>query len=228
MLNNPKLIIFDNDGVLIDSEIIWHKVNAIEMTRLGFPIKVEQSIDFFSNVTKDEFEKLMLQKFGKTLSDEDVIAIGRKTEESYPTELTAINGTPEVLQYLEQRHVKKCIASNGDNEYVNATLNLTNLVKYFQPDDIFTSTMVKNRKPAPDVFLKAAKHFNVNPTDCLVIEDHILGIAAAKAANIPVVGFLGASHAKNPRFRDLIHKANPTLIVQDMIELLNIFKKMFD
>lgn len=222
----PQLIIFDHDGVLIDSEIVWHQVNAAEMTRLGLPLTVEKSITLFSGISKDEFEKVMLQEFGKMLTPEDSMAINLKTENSYHEALKAVTEITQVLDYLEQKHIKKCIASNGDNEYVLTTLTITNLSTYFKPDQIFSSTMVKKGKPAPDVFLHAAQFFDVNPKDCLVIEDHPLGIKAAIAANMPVIGFLGGSQAKNPQVRERILKTEPTLTVNNAEELLTILKKL--
>lgn len=222
----PKLIIFDNDGVLIDSEIIWHRVNAVEMTRLGFPMTVDKSIKLFTGVTKESFEKIMMHEFGKTLSDNEVIAINQKTEDSYAMDLKAVKNISLVLDYIEQKNINKCVASNGDDDYVMAALKLTHLSQYFKSDHLFTLTKINKRKPAPDIFLHAAKYFNIQPQDCLVIEDHVLGIEAAKAANMPVIGFLGGSHAQNLWSHEKLLKAHPTIIVNDAIELLNILEKM--
>lgn len=221
-----KLVIFDNDGVLIDSDIVWHKVNTVEMNRLGFPMTLEKSIDLFTGISKDEFEKVMVGEFNKILSDDEIMTINKKTEESYDHELKAITGMSAVLDFLEQKNIMKCIASNGDNEYVQRTLDITNLSRYFNSQAIFTSAMAKNRKPAPDVFLQAADYFNVDPENCLVIEDHLLGIAASKAANMSVIGFLGASHLKNPRFRKRMLEANPMIIVDNAQELLDLIQDL--
>lgn len=186
----PQLIIFDNDGVLIDSDIAWHTINVREMTRLGFSITLEKSISLLTRSIREEFDNVMLQEYGKTISDIDKRAINQKTEDAYPTYLKPIKDIEKVLDYLEKRNVKKCIASNADNEYVISTLTIPNLLQYFKPDQIFSSPMVNNkRKPEPDVFLHAADNLKIAPKDCLVIEDHPLGIKAAKAANMPVVGF---------------------------------------
>lgn len=174
-----KLIIFDNDGVLIDSEII---------------------------------------------SETERKAINQKTEASYSSMLTPVKDITLVLDYLEANHIDKCVASNGDVDYMMRSLKLTGLNKYFKSDELFSGTLTNRRKPAPDVFLHAARHFNVDPKDCLVIEDHIMGIAAAKAAQMPVIGFLGASHTGSALHREELLKAGPTEIVNDALELLRILK----
>ncbi len=222
----PELIIFDNDGVLIDSEIIGHRVNATEMTRLGFPMTVEKSIELLTGITKDGFDKVMLKEFGKTMSDSDVMAMVKKIEDSFPADLKSVTGISQVMNYLEQKKIKKCIASSGANGYVVTTLTITNLVNYFKLDHIFSAPMHRG-KPAPDVFLNAARTLKVEPKDCLVIEDSVIGIQAAKAANMPVIGFLGGSHAQNPWYHDSILKANPTLIVESAVELLDRLKGTF-
>jgi HAD superfamily hydrolase (TIGR01509 family) len=222
----PELIIFDNDGVLIDSEIIGHRINALEMTRLGFPMTIEKSIELLTGITKDRFDKIMLQEYGKTMSDADVMNMIKKIEDSFPTDLKPIVEITQVLDFLEQNHIKKCIATSGAKDYVTTTLSITNLDNYFKPDQIFSSTMVNYKgKPAPDVFLLAAQHFRVNPKDCLVIEDSILGIEAAKAANMPVIGFLAGAHACSPWYRECILTAGPTIIIENAGELLHSLKK---
>lgn len=223
----PELIIFDFDGVLIDSEIIGHTINATEMTRLGFPITVEKSIELLTGITKDGFDKVMLEHYGKTLSDTEVMEIVSKIEGTFPSDLKSIVDIAEVLDYLEFKKIKKCIASNGGHEYVLSNLEITNLTSYFKPNQIVSAPKGKG-KPEPDVFLLAAQVFKVHPHECLVIEDSALGIQAAKAANMPVIGFLGASHAQNQLYRDYLLKSGPTQMVHCAIELLDELKNIYE
>lgn len=221
----PELVIFDFDGVLVDSEIIGHRINAVEMTRLGFPLSVKKSIELLTGITKNLFDKIMLQEYGKTISDIDLMPILRKIDEEIVTKVKPVTDITRVLDYLEQRSINKCIATNGADNYATSILTRTNLDKYFNLKQIFSATMVNYRgKPAPDVFLLAANHFQTEPKNCLVIEDGVLGIEAAKAANMPVIGFLGGSHAQSIWYRRHILKANPTIIVGNSIELLDILK----
>ena len=87
------------------------------------------------------------------------------------------------------------------------------MISYFNQDQIFNASMVKKGKPMPDLFLHAAKQSQVDATDCIVVEDSIVGIRAAKAANMYVIGFLGGSHAKSSWYRDCIARAEPDMIV---------------
>jgi len=223
----PKLIIFDNDGVLIDSEIVWHKINAAEMTRLGFPMTVEKSIELLTRGIEEGLKNVINSEYGKSPSDDELMAINLRTEESYSGNLMQVKDIKKVLDYLEEKNIKKCVASNGDSDYILTTLTITNLINYFKTDELFGVNLSIKRKPAPDIFLQAASHFNIAPKDCLVIEDHIMGIAAAKAAHMPVIGFLGASHTKY----DLHHKqmvdAEPTFIVNNSDELLDVLTQHF-
>lgn len=229
ILMKPKLIIFDFDGVLVDSEIIGHKIHAIEITRLGFSLTVEKSIELFTGITKTLFDEIMLREYGKTISDKDLLPIIKKIDDEIVTNVKSIVGIIQVLNYLVQREVNKCIATNGANNYVASTLVTTNLADYFSAEQIVSAKMVNYRgKPAPDVFLYAANHFKVAPEDCLVIEDSVIGIIAAKAANMPVIGFLGGSHAQNSCYLAQILKAAPTMIAGSSIELLDILKKIFE
>lgn len=225
---NIQLIIFDLDGVLIDSEILWHTINAEEMTKAGFNCTIEKSIELMSNSIKYGYDKVMLQEYNSVLPETIRKQINIKTEESYKESLKPIKNMAQVLSYLKLKKVKICIGSNADDAYVETTLKITGLDQYFGSNQIFTSERVKKRKPAPDIFLLAAQSIKIKPENCLVIEDHPLGIAAAKAANMQVIGFLGASHANNNIFYKEIIEAKPTKIIDGSLELLEILKSDYD
>jgi len=138
--------------------------------------------------------------------------------------LAPVENISLVLDYLELNHIQKCVASNGSKDYMLRTLTLTGLDKYFKPQELFSGTFPNRPKPASDVFLQAAYYFNVEPEDCLVIEDHIMGITAAKDAKMQVIGFLGASYPHSELHRKELLKADPTGIVENALELLSILK----
>lgn len=219
-----QLIIFDLDGVLIDSEILWHTINAEEMTKAGFNCTIEKSIEIMSDSLKLGYDQVMLQEYEGILPEEIRKQINIKTEESYKENLKPIKNIDQVLSYLSLKKAKICICSNADDAYVETTLKITKLDQYFAPNQIFTSERVKKRKPAPDIFLLAAESLKIKPGNCLVIEDHPLGIAAAKAANMQVIGFLGGSHANNNIFYKEIVDTKPTKIIYSSLELLEILK----
>jgi HAD superfamily hydrolase (TIGR01509 family) len=105
--------------------------------------------------------------------------------------LVVIKGIKEVLEQLE---TPICVASGSTPERLKHTLEITDLYKFFNSENIFSSIYVKNGKPAPDIFLHAAQKMGVAPKDCIVIEDSFNGVKAGKAANMTVLGFFGGSH----------------------------------
>lgn len=221
----PKLIIFDFDGVLVDSEIIGHRINASELTRFGFPLTVEKSIELLTGITKDIFDDIMLREYGKTVPDGDLRAMIEKIDHEIAAHVAPVPGIVQALNYLEEKNIKKCIASNGSNHYVSSILAHVNLGNYFTDSQIFSATMVNYKgKPAPDVFLLAAKHFQVLPQDCLVIEDSVLGIMAAKAANMPVIGLLHGAHTQSSWYYNQIFNVDPSMIVDSSVDLLDALK----
>lgn len=220
-----ELVIFDNDGVLIDSEIIWHQFFTKEMTRLGYTMSITQSLELFSSSHEKPIEEVLQKKYGLTNKEIDLSFIGNVTESSYSTLLKPVQDIQLVLDFIDSQKINKCIASNGDFEYIKNTLNITGLRQYFDDKCIFGVEDKKQRKPEPFVFMQAAKRFSVAPEQCLVIEDHALGILAAKKAKMKVIGFLGASHAQIDEHHHWIVNSQPNLIVNNSIELLEEVKK---
>ena len=135
-----------------------------------------------------------------------------------------MSGISQVIDYLVAEDVAKCIASNGLHEHIMISLDITKLDKYFSSNRIFSASMVKHGKPMPDLFLHAAKKMEVDTANCMVIEDSVVGIMAAKAAKMPVIGFLGGSHAKSNFYRKGIIEACPNMIANDAMELLEMLK----
>ncbi|QDP71231.1 HAD family phosphatase [Legionella israelensis] len=127
-----ELIIFDNDGVLIDSEIIWHQFCAAEMIRLGYPITVEQSLKLFSALSHEKtFADTLADEFGSSEIGLDFSKIGRETEANYPSLLKPVENIHQILNFLDNKKINKCIASNGNFDYIQSTLQITGLKKYF-------------------------------------------------------------------------------------------------
>lgn len=132
-----------------------------------------------------------------------------------------IEGIQQVIECVDQQKISKCIASNGDTPYVMRALELSGLNKYFNKEDIVSLSLVQQGKPAPDLFLYAAMLFDVDPSECLVIEDHPMGVYAAHAAKMPVIGFLGAPHSKSRGHREELMLSNPLKIIEDSQGLLD-------
>ena len=185
----PDLIIFDCDGVLVDSEVLSCRCLSGTLAAYGIDLGVDQALDLF---------------LGRSLSAvfEHYEALGRSIPEQFGSELKTairtafhsslgpIEGVSSVLKNLRIPH---CVASSSDIDRVSFSLSLTGLASHFETR-LYTSQMVKRGKPAPDLFLYAAEKMQVDPRRALVIEDSISGVRAGKAAGMTVWGFVGGSH----------------------------------
>ncbi|CAL7963779.1 conserved hypothetical protein [Gammaproteobacteria bacterium] len=220
------LLIFDCDGVLVDSEIISHRIGVYETAHFGDSITVEESIKTFTGLPDDEINRLLKEKYGEKISDDFFHDLKSKTTASYQDTLQPITNIHYVMQYLAANKIRKCIASNATPSQLNSSLAITRLDSYFKKEHIYSASMVKQGKPEPDLFLHAADQMKVKPKNCLVVEDSTTGIAAAKAAKMPVIGFLGGTHAKYSWYKDMIKKTKPWEIADDADALLNLLKKL--
>jgi HAD superfamily hydrolase (TIGR01509 family) len=186
----PELIIFDCDGVLIDSETMTCQVMAREFTAQGLPITADEIQRRYTGIpTIDiiaELEKLNGRKLPEDFSsyaEACVIAEYRKS-------LSAIEGVVETIAAL---HGRKCVASSSKPAKLCVGLIETGLFEHFYPD-IYSTALVPRGKPAPDIFLYAAKRMGVAPEGCVVVEDSVAGVNGARAAGMKVIGFAGGSH----------------------------------
>ena len=209
----PELIIFDCDGVLVDSEMIANRLLAKHLTRHGFPITPEQSRTRFIGYSMAKIISEVRDE-GVNLPDDFEPFLKSDDQAAFATELKAIPGVNEVLARLPYN---KCVASSGSPEKIRKNLTLTGLAEHFGPH-LFSAHSVKNSKPAPDLFLYAAAQFNVEPEKCLVIEDTTLGIEAGQAAGMSVLGFAGGSHC-DPAYVTRLEKAGPKKVFYQMSEL---------
>lgn len=126
---------------------------------------------------------------------------------------------------LDKLKIPKCVASNSSHHYVTQCLGLTQTLKYFNQDAIFSSNQVSNPKPAPDLFLFAAKKMGIKPENCIVIEDSLAGAEAATAAGMKVMMFLGGSHASFDWYRDRL-AIHDVPMLSSCEELLNAMQEI--
>jgi len=187
-----KLIIFDCDGVLVDSEIICSRIFAGMLTELGYKISLEDSIRKFTGMSDKTVRQYILDETSLALPENLTELTNQQILNTLEVELKPL--MLSILKMMKQKNIKICVASSSPRQRVLRSLEITKQNHYFQDDYIFTSAQVKNGKPAPDLFLFAAKQMGYQPKDCLVIEDSIAGIQAALAANMKVIGFLAGSH----------------------------------
>ena len=189
-----QLVIFDCDGVLVDSEYLANKVFTRALLNYGHSISIEDSIKRFTGVHEDRCREILMEE-AKLDIPEDYWALEQANLlKTFELELTPLLNP--FLEMLDELKIPKCVASNSSARHVLHCLELTETLKYFPKEAIFTSGLVAKPKPAPDLFLFAANQMGAHPNDCIVIEDSLAGAEAAKAAGMKVMIFLGGSHAR--------------------------------
>lgn len=213
------LVVFDCDGVLVDSEPIALSVLAEMLYLQGVAMADEDIADRFLGRSLRTVTEVVSREFGVGLPEDFPALLRRRLFERYETELRPMPGIERVLDALDTRHVRYCVASSSLPERIDKSLKVTGLIERFVPH-IFSASMVPSGKPAPDLFLHAARNMQVHPSDCLVIEDSPAGIAAAKAAGMRVFAFGGGGHAGNPALQSAIAALKPDGRFDAMDELL--------
>jgi HAD superfamily hydrolase (TIGR01509 family) len=209
-----SLLIFDCDGVLIDSEVIACRVDAECLTEVGFPTTAAFiQAEFVGLSSRTMFERFE-RDHGRKLPEDFPAALQRRLAAAFEGELEAIAGVTDTLPALG---VRKCVASSSHPERLRHTLGLTGLWPHFDPH-VFSASMVANGKPAPDLFLYAAAKMGAAPRDCAVVEDSRAGVAAARAADMRVLGFAGGSHC-GPDHAAMLREAGADIVFDDMRRL---------
>ncbi len=183
-------LILDCDGVLVDSELIAARVAAACFTKAGALISAAEMIERFAGVTATKVTETVFAEHGLTAppdaTDTRRVAIMAALE----LEVSAMPGADEALAAIAMR---KCVASSSHPDRLALILRVTGLAHHFGAD-IFSAVAVAHGKPAPDLFLFAAERMGAQPSHCLVVEDSVAGIAAAKAAGMAAIGFIGGGH----------------------------------
>jgi HAD superfamily hydrolase (TIGR01509 family) len=212
------LVIFDCDGVLVDSEVISCRAHAATLTRHGYPITEDQVFDRFLGRSMRQATLEVEAELGRSLPDDFHTQVYAEIFRSFAASLEA---TPYIVETLASITLPVCVASSGPPEKISASLNRVGLYGRFAPH-IFSAVQVKHGKPAPDLFLFAAEQMaeqmKVSPARCLVIEDSVSGIAAALAAGMTVLGYHGGSHCR-PGYAETLRAAGAAVAFDDMREL---------
>ena len=210
----PDLVIFDCDGVLVDSELLSCDCLAATLSRHGFRITRDEVMALFlgrsSSVVAEHFEARtgapLPERFG-----EDMRA---GLAECFTASLQRMPGIEEVIAALDRPY---CLATSSDPGRLSVTLSVTGLAELFR-DRTFTASMVKRGKPAPDLFLHAAAAMGADPARALVVEDSVPGVLAAKAAGMTVWGFVGGSHYGGRDGAGLLCEAGADRVFSEMAE----------
>lgn len=184
-----ELVIFDNDGVLVDSEPLANRILAAYLTELGYPTTYEESLRDYMGSAVHRVHDLIRERHGRTLPPDFNETLHTRTFDAFRRELRPVTGMADVLAELEASAVPYCLASSAGHERIRVALHTTGLAGSFSDERIFSSQDVGRGKPAPDLFLHAANAMGVDPRRCAVVEDSPLGVRAAVAAGMDVYGF---------------------------------------
>ncbi len=218
----PNLLIFDCDGTLVDSEYLYNSITARLLNTLGFEeYTPELCLELFAGHSWKTIQTMLKEKHGRNIPRNIVDLYIKEANQAMTTNLKPSAQASHVLEKAQKTR-KICVASNGERGNVLKSLRLTNLLPYFDENtQIFTKIQVKHPKPAPDLFLFAAQEMKTPPSKCLVIEDSITGVLAAKAANMNVIGFIGTAHTPEKAAQNL-KNAGADHICDRLIHILNI------
>lgn len=189
------LVIFDNDGVLVDSEPIANRILADYLTELGHPTTYEESVRDYMGSAVHRVHELVEKRSGERLPVDFDETLLRRTVAAFERELKPVPGVTDVLAQLTAHGVPYCVASSGSHERIRAGHLRTGLDEWFEDEWIFSAEDVGQGKPAPDLFLHAAERMGVPPEECLVVEDSPLGVRAGLAAGMTVFGYTGMTPA---------------------------------
>ena len=210
------LIIFDCDGVLVDSEIIAAEVESRLLTEAGYPIGVEEMGERFAGMTWQNILLTIEREASIPLSASLLDKSEKLLDARLARDVKIIEGVKLALSRLRRPY---CICSNSSAHRLDMMLGKVGLKEVFAPHVFSAKDLGPDRvKPKPDIFLHAAEQFGANPARTLVVEDSVHGITGARAAGMRVVGFTGASHSY-PSHADRLTEAGAETVISRMSEL---------
>lgn len=217
LTGRPDLVIFDCDGVLIDSEVLVCRLHAEELTRHGFPFTTAEVVRRFVGGTRPTMYAAIEAEHGRPIPAGYNDRLNERIAETFPTDLKAIEGVAEAMDALG---IPFCVASNAETAKLLLGLRMTGLHDRLAPH-IFSASDVPRPKPAPDLFLHAARTMGADPARCLVVEDSPTGVKAGRAAGMTVLGFCGGAHCA-PDHAERLIEAGAHRILGHMSELVGL------
>jgi HAD superfamily hydrolase (TIGR01509 family) len=208
------LVIFDCDGVLIDSELLSVRADVECLAEYGIDLSAEEILERYTGISMAGMLADLEMRYGRGLPD-----FARRHRERlrrlFGADLRAIPGVTAALDSLACR---VCVASSSTPERLRHALSLVGLLDRFDPN-IFSAAEVAHGKPAPDLFLHAADRMGITPQRCVVVEDSLPGVAAAVAAGMTAIGFTGGSHCR-PGHDARLAEAGAALVIERMARLM--------
>ena len=211
----PEVVIFDCDGVLVDSEVISLGVTRRMLAEAGLSLSDDETRKRFLGRRQDAVLRRVEAELGASLPNDFTGALSREILATFDRDLKGVEGVRQAVEGLDAR---VCVASSSVPERLRFALRVTGYETLFAPN-IFSSAEVARGKPHPDLFLFAARSMGAAPEDCLVIEDSVAGVTAARAAGMKAFGFVGGSHFSGPAQAAELTAAGADLIFDDMARL---------
>jgi HAD superfamily hydrolase (TIGR01509 family) len=209
MTPSVELVIFDCDGVLLDSERLAVKVDVLVLRQLGWPLSEADVIDRFVGRSDEFMQSALEEHLGRKLPANWAAPFEPLYRQAFESELAPVDG---VINALDRITIPTCVASSSSHQKLRYTLGLVGLYKRFE-GRIFSASDVANGKPAPDLFLHAAEQMGVEPARCMVVEDSRYGVEAARRAGMRVLAFAGGLT------RAELLEGPSTIVFYDMREL---------
>lgn len=219
--SNLDLVIFDCDGVLVDSEVISCQAHADVLSLCGYPITADEVFDRFLGRSSKQATLEVEVELGRSLPDDFNAKLQDRLFRAFEQDLQSIEGIADALDSID---IPVCVASSGSHQRMRVSLGATRLYERLAPH-IFSASQVENGKPAPDLFLFAAAQMKARPSACVVVEDSPAGIRGAAAAGMIVLGFHGGSHCR-PDHAASLRDAGATLVFDDMRQLPIILSRL--
>jgi HAD superfamily hydrolase (TIGR01509 family) len=211
-MKNIHLVIFDCDGVLVDSEFLAARIEAKLLTDSGYPINAQTMSERFSGLTFKDTLLIIEQEGAVPLSASLLAQSDRLIDLALETQLDMVEGADRAVRRIKY---PKCICSNSSSDRLGVSLSRTGLYRLFEPH-IFAAHEVgtKKGKPDPNVFQFAAKRFNAAPQATVVIEDSVYGVSGAVKAGMRVIGFTGGAHTYPGHGDQLIEAGAETVVAR--------------
>lgn len=211
--NSPfDLVIFDCDGVLVDSENLAIEALLDVISEAGLKLDFDEAHERFLGRSLAAICEVLVSDYHLTLTPDALDLMRQRLYAAFRKELEPIAG---IAKTLDELAIPFCVASSSQIERIRLALEVTGLLPQFE-GRLFSASMVVEGKPAPDLFLHAAKSLGAKPCRCLVIEDSAAGVEAGIRSGMTVYGFTGGSHARLPAHRDWLLAAAPDLIFSEM------------
>jgi len=207
------LLIFDCDGVLVDSEVIAHQTLLDALAALGLTMSLQEGFALFSGRSLKDTTAVIEGRLGHPLP---AGFLEQSREHLFARFRAELKPVPDVANAIRALPYRRCAASSSSPDRLSLALEVTHLAPFFE--NAFSATQVERGKPAPDLFLYAARQMGAQPRDCIVIEDSPLGVEAGRTAGMRVIGFAGAGHATDA-LADRLSAAAADRVIRTMRDL---------